>query len=79
MVFIGVAGQDIEDEMAGFVREHGVEDIDHIADVGGQLWSAFGVTAQPTFIFINDNGDINQRVGLTADALATEVAALTAS
>jgi len=36
---------------------------EHIADSGGEIWSAFGVSAQPAYVFINDDGTMARQVG----------------
>ena len=63
MRFIGVSGQDTVDEMAVFVDEYGLDGFEHVADLNGQLWAVFGVTAQPSYVFINDNGEVRRHVG----------------
>ena len=53
--------------MAEFVTEYGLDEFEHIADPGGQVWNAFGVTAQPSYVFINDDGEIARQVGALPD------------
>lgn len=53
--------------MAEFVAEYGLDGFEHVADPGGQVWSAFGVTAQPSYVFINDDGEIARQVGALPD------------
>jgi thiol-disulfide isomerase/thioredoxin len=53
---IGVASSGSLEEMQAFVDETGAESITHIADVPGDVWRAFEVVAQPTFVFVNDDG-----------------------
>lgn len=60
--------------MAAFVDEHGVGGFDHVADLNGELWAAFGVSAQPSFVFINNNGDVRRHIGgLQPEELAQEL------
>lgn len=49
--------------MAVFVEDFGMDGFEHVADTSGSLWAAFGVAAQPSYIFINDNGDIRRHIG----------------
>ena len=49
--------------MARFVTENGVEGFDHVADLNGEIWAVFGVTAQPSYVFINDDGTVRRHVG----------------
>ena len=63
MRFIGVSGQDSAEEMATFVTDHGVGGFDHVADLNGELWAVFGVAAQPSYVFINDDGEIRRHIG----------------
>ena len=74
MRFIGISGQDDRDEMAVFVAENGVDGFDHVADLNGELWTVFGVTAQPSYVFINDDGTIRRHVGgMSASALTEQL------
>lgn len=45
-----------------FVESHGVGDFQHIFDEDGSVWDRFGVTGQPTLIFVNDDGVITHNV-----------------
>ncbi len=54
--------------MLGFVNDTGVGDFPHIADEDGGVWSTYGVTSQPSFVFINDDGTAE----LVVSALGTE-------
>ena len=51
-----------------FVEELGVGDIEHLFDETGEVWSRFGISSQPAWIFINDDGQIDTQIG----ALGTE-------
>lgn len=62
-----MAGQDDEEAMAKFVAEFGLDGFEHIADPSGQVWSTFGITAQPSYVFINDDGEIARQVGALPD------------
>lgn len=53
---IGVASGGTLQEMQTFVEETGSGSITHLADVDGEVWRAFEVVAQPTFVFVDDDG-----------------------
>lgn len=60
--------------MAGFVDEFGVSGFDHVADMNGEIWAAFGVSAQPSYVFINDDGEISRHIGgMEPEDLAEEL------
>lgn len=56
MNFVGVAGRDSESAMLDFVEARGVGAFPQVNDVDGTIWRRFGVTYQPTFVFIAANG-----------------------
>ncbi len=65
-------------DMEAFVADYGVSGFEHAIDDTGDLWQTFGITSQPSFAFINDNGTIETHRGaLGATALAARVEALT--
>lgn len=69
-----MSGQDNREEMAGFVDEFGLDGFDHVADLQGQLWAAFGITAQPSYVFINDDGAVTRSAGgMRADEFTEQV------
>jgi len=75
--FIGVSGQADTAEMQEFVDEFGMGGFEHVADISGRVWAAFGVAAQPSYVFINDNGEMRRHVGgLGTDELEAELARL---
>jgi thiol-disulfide isomerase/thioredoxin len=53
---IGVASSGSLQEMREFVDETGAGTLTHVADVPGDVWRSFEVVAQPTFVFIDDDG-----------------------
>lgn len=63
MQFIGIAGQDSDEAIAQFVDDFDLDGFEHIADGRGEIWNAFGVSAQPAYVFINDDGTIARQVG----------------
>jgi len=77
---IGISGQDDAATMAEFTTEYGLDSFEHVADITGQVWVIFGVTAQPSFIFINDDGEIRRHVGgMTREEIKEELDLLVAS
>ena len=80
MNFVGVAGRDSLEEMLVFVNDTGVSGFPHIADEDGEVWGTYGVTSQPAFVFINDDGTAELLVSsLGLDSLTERVEALVAS
>ena len=78
--FIGVAGRDNAGAMSRFVADYSVGRFPHIADVDLTLWKAFGVTSQPAFVFINNDGTADGLIGgLGVDGLTERVEQLIAS
>jgi len=63
VTFIGVAGRDSAGAMSNFVADYSVGAFPHIADHDLVLWKAFGVTSQPAFVFINDDGTADGLIG----------------
>lgn len=66
--------------MEEFVNDHGVTGFDHIADEETEIWSAYEVTSQPAWVFINDDGSRETLVSaLGRDGLTERVEGLIAS
>ena len=53
---VGVASSGTLQEMQTFVDETGADSFTHVADVEGDVWRQLGVVAQPTFVFVDDDG-----------------------
>ena len=80
MTFIGVAGRDDADAMAGFVSDYGVGAFPHVADLDGEVWARYGVAGQPAFAFIDDDGSDELYLGaLGEDGLAARLDELVAT
>ncbi len=80
VTLIGVPGRGDLDEMREFVDDTGTGSLTHVADLGGDVWSAFGVYGQPAFAFIDDDGSVDVFIGgMGGDALAERVAELVAT
>lgn len=66
--FIGVAGQDGVEEIQGFIDDFGVGEFVHVNDQGSHLWRLFGVSAQPTYVLVDDTGTMSTlQAGFTPD------------
>lgn len=76
---IGVAGHGRPAEIRRFIEQTGVERLTHAIDTEGAVWTAFGITSQPAFVFLDRTGKTEVFTGslpaadLTArmDALAS--------
>jgi thiol-disulfide isomerase/thioredoxin len=80
VTLIGVPGRGELDEMRGFVDDTGTGALTHVADLGGDIWSAFGVYGQPAFAFIDDDGTVEVFIGgMGGDALAERIDELIAT
>jgi thiol-disulfide isomerase/thioredoxin len=74
ITLIGVPGRGDLDEMRRFVDDTGTGSLTHVADLGGDIWSAFGVYGQPAFAFIDDGGSVEVFIGgMGGDALAERI------
>jgi hypothetical protein len=78
VTIVGVSGRDDPVAMEDFVARHAVDNVRHVADVDGQVWSRFGVVAQPWWIFIDgQTGAMTQEFGhLGVETLAERLTAL---
>ena len=77
---IGVASRDSIEQMEAFVADTGVDTFPHAADVDGDVWEFYGISSQPAFVFINDDGTFDTRLGsLDEDGLTERVEQLLAS
>lgn len=75
-----MAGRAEADEFVSFVAERGVSSFEHIADGDGSVWAEFGVRSQPAFVFINDDGTVENHQGrLGLESLTDRVNSLIAS
>jgi peroxiredoxin len=59
---VGVAGLDDSVEaMRGFIDRHGLQDVTHLADPDGTVWRLYEVTAQSTFVILDETGAVVER------------------
>ena len=77
---IGVASRDTIEQIEAFVADTGVDTFPHAADIDGDVWEFYGIGSQPAFVFINDDGTFDTRLGsLDEDGLTVRVEQLLAS
>jgi thiol-disulfide isomerase/thioredoxin len=77
---IGVAGRGEVPAMKGFVSDTHTDSLIHVVDDSGAIWSSYGVAAQPSFAFINQDGTVKVVIGaLGKDGLTQQMNALVAS
>jgi len=60
---IGVAGRDDADTFSSWIADNEVETFDHITDPDIAVWREFGITSQPAFAFLNDDGTVETFIG----------------
>ena len=58
-----MAGRDSSDAATNFVDRLGVGAFSHAFDDDGTIWSRYGVTTQPAFVFLNDDGTFQTNLG----------------
>ena len=77
---IGVSSRDTIEQIEAFVADTGVDTFPHAADIDGDVWEFYGIGSQPAFVFINDDGTFDTRLGsLDEDGLTERVEQLLAS
>lgn len=77
---VGVASRDSIEQMDAFLADTGVDTFPHAADIDGDVWEFYGIGSQPAFVFINDDGTFDTRLGsLDEDGLTERVEQLLAS
>lgn len=70
---IGVASRDDLEPMRRFVAETGTGGLTHLADPDGAVWTAYGVTSQPAYAFVDDGGRVTEvHLGPLGEAGLTE-------
>lgn len=77
---IGVAGRDSADTFQEWITSREVGGFEHIADPDIEVWREFGITTQPAFVFINDDGTVERRPGaMGLDGLTARINELIAA
>lgn len=72
---IGVASSGSVEEMRAFVADTETAALTHVADVSGDVWREFGVVAQPTFVFVDDDGRTQTFAGALSEAALVDAMA----
>lgn len=62
-----MSGQGEVDEIQTFITDYELESFEHLIDEQSTIWSLFGVSAQPSFVFINDSGEMARQIGALPD------------
>lgn len=76
VTFVGMAGHDTDDAHRAFVEEHGLGDMLHVVDEDGSLWAQYGVSYQPAWVFIDEDGTTEVVAGGLYDDLDARLRAL---
>ena len=69
VAIVGIPGRDVRLAYELFVERHHLSHIPQIEDVDGSLWSYFGVSGQPAWIFFDHEGGVNRGRGPIPDKL----------
>lgn len=78
VTFVGVGAQDQRPAMQEFVDKYHVDGFTELADTDATVWAKFGVTHQPAYAFVTEDGSVDVVKGsLPESDLAARVQALT--
>lgn len=55
-----------------FIDLEGVRGFNHVADVEGEIWSDFGIVSQPSWVFIDAEGNAETVLGRLGEEKLTE-------
>ena len=72
VAIVGFAGRDDVGPMRDFVDRHDLGFFPHAVDEDGDLWSAFGVRAQPAWVFVAADGSSEIVFGALSEADLTD-------
>lgn len=77
VTFVGVPGRGKVPQMRQFVSQTGTGGFQHVSDQSGSLWKQFGVSSQPSFVFVDAQGHATRVTGsLDAAELKTRLTSL---
>ncbi len=76
VMIVGMAGHDTDEAHQAFVDEHGLGEMLHVVDEDGSLWSQYGVSYQPAWVFIDEDGTVELVAGGLYDDLDARLQAL---
>ena len=75
-----MAGRAEDNAIDTFVERFELSGFDHTVDRDGAVWSSYGVTGQPAFVFVHADGSFDYQPGsLGVDSLTSRVDALLAA
>jgi len=74
VTLIGVAALDDNSAMRAFVTGTGLTDMVHIDDSDLEVWMRFGITGQPAWVLVDDDGTTEIRRGAYGEAGLAEAA-----
>lgn len=63
LLIIGIAGYGSQDEMTAFTTRTKTNNLAHLNDSTGALWSAFQVPIQPSLVAVNRAGELRLKIG----------------
>lgn len=63
VTFVGVPGRGKVPQMRQFVSQTGTGGFRHVSDQSGSLWKQFGVSSQPSFVFVDAQGHATRVTG----------------
>ncbi len=69
---IGVASLGDRGQMEEFIADTGSSNLQHLADIDGDVWSIYEVTYQYTFAFLNDDGTYETYQGRLSEGELTD-------
>ena len=58
-----MASRDELEPIQEFVEQFEVGGFDHAVDESGEIWSYYGIFTQPSFAFIDDDGQVSVFLG----------------
>lgn len=68
VTFVGVAGLSSDrDAMRRFVQQHELDDLRHIADVDGSVYTRFGISQQHSFVLVDAGGAVQKVAAYGSD------------
>lgn len=73
---VGVAGHDTDAAHRAFVTEHELDDMVQLVDDDGSLWAHYGVSYQPAWVLIDQDGTVERVAGGLYDDLDARLRAL---
>lgn len=77
---MGVAGRDTLEQINGFIDDYDVDAFEHVVDGTGEIWENYQIVSQPSFIFLDANGESTSYLGaLGVDGLSERLDTLTSN